>query len=234
MNIEAFFKLSYGLFIVSSCDDDKINAHISNTVFQVTANPPQFAVCTNKDNYTTDFIKKSGVFAVSILQQEVDMQFIGIFGFKSGKNFDKFKSVNYRLGKTGAPIVLDNTIAYIECEVNNSIEVDTHVIFIGKAIDADIIKNNDPLTYSYYRNVIKGISPKNSPTYVEKKRVSLQFEQKAVNMDKYQCTSCGHIYDPALGDEASGIKPGTPFSDIPDDWTCPICGVGKEFYEKMI
>jgi flavin reductase (DIM6/NTAB) family NADH-FMN oxidoreductase RutF/rubredoxin len=234
MNIEAFFKLSYGLFIVSSCDDDKINAHISNTVFQVTANPPQFAVCSNKDNLTTDYIIKSKVFAVSILQQETDIQFIGIFGFKSGKKINKFESVNYRLGVTGAPIVLDKTIAYIDCKVINSIDVGSHIIFIGEAVDADIINDNAPLTYSYYRNVIKGISPKNAPTYIEKKKIASPIEQKPKNMDKYQCTVCGHIYDPAIGDDTSGIQPGTSFSDLPDDWTCPECGVNRSFYQKMI
>ncbi len=49
-------------------------------------------------------------------------------------------------------------------------------------------------------------------------------------MKQYKCTICGHIYDPAKGDPDSGIQPGTPFELIPDDWVCPICGVGKEDY----
>lgn len=51
-------------------------------------------------------------------------------------------------------------------------------------------------------------------------------------MDKYVCVICGYIYDPAEGDPESGIAPGTPFEDIPEDWTCPACGVGKEHFEK--
>ena len=53
------------------------------------------------------------------------------------------------------------------------------------------------------------------------------------NLPKYKCAVCGHIYDPLLGDPDSGIAPGTSFEDIPDDWVCPICGVGKEDYVKM-
>jgi len=53
-------------------------------------------------------------------------------------------------------------------------------------------------------------------------------------MEKWECTACGYIYDPELGDPEQGIKPGTPFEDLPDDWVCPQCGVGKELFQKMI
>ena len=51
-------------------------------------------------------------------------------------------------------------------------------------------------------------------------------------MDRYVCIICGYVYDPAEGDPDSGIAPGTAFEDIPDDWLCPVCGVGKEHFEK--
>ncbi len=52
-------------------------------------------------------------------------------------------------------------------------------------------------------------------------------------MDKYRCTVCGYIYDPAAGDQQNGIKPGTPFESLPDTWVCPECGVGKDMFEKL-
>jgi len=52
-------------------------------------------------------------------------------------------------------------------------------------------------------------------------------------MDKYLCLACGYIYDPEEGDPAGGIEPGTSFEDLPDDWVCPLCGVGKSMFEKM-
>ncbi len=51
-------------------------------------------------------------------------------------------------------------------------------------------------------------------------------------MQKYLCTACGYIYDPEVGDPDAGIAPGTSFEDLPDDWVCPLCGVGKELFEK--
>ncbi|KPK98858.1 MAG: rubredoxin [Omnitrophica WOR_2 bacterium SM23_72] len=53
-------------------------------------------------------------------------------------------------------------------------------------------------------------------------------------MEKYRCTVCGYIYDPEKGDATQGIKPGTAFSDLPDSWVCPECGVDKSMFEKVV
>ncbi len=52
-------------------------------------------------------------------------------------------------------------------------------------------------------------------------------------MDKWRCEPCGYVYDPEYGDPDNGVEPGTPFEDLPDDWVCPVCGVEKEFFEKV-
>jgi flavin reductase (DIM6/NTAB) family NADH-FMN oxidoreductase RutF/rubredoxin len=237
MNLEAFFKITYGLYIVCSSDGNNYNGHISNTVFQVTADPPKFVVASHKNNLTTSYIEKSNFFSVSILQQDVDLDFIGPWGFKSGKNTDKFKEISYKLGKTGVPIVLDKTIAYLECEVIEKIDSGTHILFIGRVIDAEILDNQSkPLTYSFYREVVKGLSPRNSPTYTGDHSAKEFHDEPAISPEKpkkYQCSICGHIYDPEEGDSHADIAPGTAFKDIPDDWTCPICGVSKKDFSMI-
>jgi len=241
MNYEAFFKLTYGLYILSSKDGDKLNGHISNTVFQITAEPSRITVATHKNNLTTEYIRKSKVFAVSALQKNVSLDFMGPWGFKSGREVNKFEKVQYKIGQTGAPIVTENCIAYYECEVEETIEIGTHVMFVGRVVELGIINNEqEPLTYAHYRSEIKGVSPANSPTYIADKKLkkdegvdeefvqASQANASTADMKKYRCTICGHIYDPAEGDPAAGIATGTSFEDIPDDWTCPICGVSKE------
>jgi len=241
MNYEAFFKLTYGLYILSSKDGDKYNGHISNTVFQITAEPSRITVATHKNNLTTEYIRKSKVFAVSALQKDVNLDFMGPWGFKSGREVSKFDKVQYKIGQTGAPIVTENCIAFYECEVEQIIEIGTHVMFVGKVVDLGIINSEkEPLTYAHYRSVIKGVSPANSPTYIadkklekdevvkEKPKPETQLKASTAEMKKYRCTICGHIYDPDEGDPPAGIAPGTAFEDIPDDWTCPICGVSKD------
>jgi rubredoxin/flavin reductase (DIM6/NTAB) family NADH-FMN oxidoreductase RutF len=236
MNTEAFYKISYGLYLVCSKDGANLNGHVSNTVFQVTAEPPQFVVASHKDNLTTDYIQKSKLFSVSVLQQDVDLEFIGPWGFKTGKNIDKFKNVSYKNGRTGVPVVLEKAIAYIECEVVNQIDTGTHILFIGRVVDAVMLdKDSKELTYKYYRDVIKGLSPKNSPTYLSENAEGHAYipPEQSKNAKKYQCKVCGYIYDPEEGDPHSGIAPGTAFEDIPDDWTCPICGVSKKDFVEI-
>ena len=101
MGLEAFKKLSYGLYIVSSMKDGRMNGQIANALFQVTSNPPTVALSINKQNLTYEYIQASRKFSVSILSENTPMTFIGLFGFKSGKSVNKFEGVNFKLGTTG-------------------------------------------------------------------------------------------------------------------------------------
>jgi len=172
MNQKTFYKISYGLYVVSSKRDGKLNGQIANTVFQVTSEPPTIAISINKQNLTNEFIQKSKVFTISILSKETPMKFIGHFGFKSGKDLNKFKDINYKVGITYAPIVMENSIGYLEAEVINAIDAGTHTIFVGKVINAEILNNSEPMTYAYYHQIKGGKSPKTAPTYIREEKRS--------------------------------------------------------------
>ncbi len=167
MNKNALEKISYGLYIVSSFKEEKFNGQIANTVFQITSEPPKVAVSINKGNLTHEFIEASGYFAVSVLRQETPFPFIGNFGFKSGRNVDKFANCSYKIGMTGCPIVLENSVAYMEFKVIDKVDAGTHTIFIGEMLEGEILEEGEPLTYSYYKMVKKGKSPKSAPTYIK-------------------------------------------------------------------
>jgi len=223
INYETLFKISYGLYIVSSGDKEYGNGFISNTFFQVTAEPAKFAACCNKNNYTSEIIEKHGCFSVSVLHQDADSQIIGRFGYKSGRDLNKLDGVDLKYGQTGAPIVLNDCIAYLECKVVEKFDVGTHWIFIGELVAAEPLDDMpEPLTYSHYRKVKKGLAPKNAPTYID--RSKLAAKKQEAKTAKYQCSACGHIYDESKED----LK----FADLPDDWKCPVCGADKDdFYE---
>jgi flavin reductase (DIM6/NTAB) family NADH-FMN oxidoreductase RutF/rubredoxin len=227
MDLKALYKLGYGLYVICSKKGDKFNGQIANTVFQVCSEPPVIAVAINRQNLTNSFISESKVFTVSIISQDTPLSFIGSFGFRSGRDVDKLKGINYKLGETGAPIVLDNTLAYLEAKVINQIEVGTHTIFIGELVAADVLKEGEPMTYAYYHLVKRGSTPKTAPSYIEEKK------EAAPKMAKYKCTVCGYIYDPERGDPDGGIKPGTSFEKLSEDWVCPVCGASKDQFEKV-
>ncbi|MFC1940554.1 rubredoxin [Chloroflexota bacterium] len=227
MNLKALQKLSYGLYVVTSKKGDKLNGQIANTVFQVTSEPPTIAVSINRNNLTWEFIKESRVFAVSVLCQDTPLSFIGHFGFKSGRDVDKLGGINYKVGQTEAPVVIDNAVSYLEAKVSGEIDVGTHTIFVGEVVDADILSEKTCMTYDYYHQVKRGITPETAPSYIEEKK------EASTKMAKYKCSVCGWIYDPEVGDEEGGIAPGTPFEKLPDDWVCPVCGAAKSDFEKI-
>ena len=99
---KALSALSCGLYIVTSHDGDKLNGLISNTVVQVTDNPPRIAVTVGKRSLTHEYIARSGVFAVSVLDDTAQLAFIGPFGFRSGRDIDKLARVEYALGQSGS------------------------------------------------------------------------------------------------------------------------------------
>ncbi|ATW28156.1 rubredoxin [Candidatus Formimonas warabiya] len=234
MDPKVFHKISYGLYVIGSTREGAFNGQIANTVFQISADPATVAVSINRNNLTNEFIKASKVFSVSILPTTVALDFIGHFGFKSGRDIDKYQKVSFKPGVTGAPVLLEQTVGYLEAEVIDSIEVETHTLFIGKVIDAEVLSTEEPMTYAYYHQVKRGSAPPTAPTYIkEEKNVENKPEgtKEDPKMKKYQCTVCGYVYDPAQGDPDSGIAPGTAFEDIPEDWVCPVCGVGKDQFE---
>jgi len=223
----ALYVISYGLYVVTSHLGEKLNGQIANTVFQVSSEPPRIAVSINKSNLTHEYISKSGVLAVSMLEQSTPMTFIGLFGFKSGRDVDKLSQVKYKMGVTGCPLVTENALAVMEGKVIGNADAGTHTIFVVELVAAEFLREGTPLTYAYYHEAKKGKAPKSAPTYMESPKPTEQKGEVIPKMKKYVCNVCGYIYDPAQGDPDNGVAPGTAFESLPDDWVCPVCGAAK-------
>jgi len=166
MNLKALHEISYGLYVVASRRGDKVNGQIANTVFQITSKPPTLAVSINKENYTHEFIKESRSLTVNVLDQEAGMAFIGRFGFRCGRDIEKFDGIRHRLTQLGNPILEEHSTAFLEVKVEKEVDMGTHTVFIGEVTDCEIIREGEPMTYAYYHKVIKGKSPKAAPTYI--------------------------------------------------------------------
>ena len=225
MNLMALRKMQYGLYVLSSMKDNHFNGMIANGISQVSSVPANFIISVNKQNLTHEFIKKSRVLSFAILSRDTPLSFVGRFGFNSGRELDKFKGINYKTGKTGAPIVLDNALAYVEAKVINEIDLETNTVFVAQMVDTAVLKEGEPLTYDYYSEIKRGPTSKKAPLYIEQITV--------IRAEKYQCRRCGYIYDPEVGDPDGNIPPGTPFELLPDGWKCPICGATKNYFDKL-
>jgi flavin reductase (DIM6/NTAB) family NADH-FMN oxidoreductase RutF len=162
---KAFRDLSYGLYIVTSHDGDRLNGQIANTAIQVTSDPARVAVIINKQNLTHEFISKSRVFAVSVLAESATMTFLGPFGFRSGREIDKLSKVQYKQGTTGSPLVTQHSLSVLEAKVIDVVDLGTHTVFIGDVVNAEVLREGRPLTYHYYHEHLKGKTSKHAPTY---------------------------------------------------------------------
>jgi flavin reductase (DIM6/NTAB) family NADH-FMN oxidoreductase RutF len=153
------------MYIVTTKDGDRINGQMSNSVFQVSSDPPIVSISINKQNDTHAMISRSGMFAVCVLDISAPLTMISVFGFKHGRDIDKFNGIAYRPGSNGAPIITNGTTAFLEAKVRSSADAGTHTVFLGDVTEMGCLGEGEPMTYAYYHRVLKGVTPKTAPTY---------------------------------------------------------------------
>ena len=203
MDKKAFYKLTYGVFVVSVRSGDRVNACITNTCIQVASDPMRLAVSCINANYTTELIKQSGKFIVSVLDKTVPFDFIRHFGMQSGRNVDKFKGMDYKTAQDGTLYADSHSCALFECKVISSIDLGSHTLFIAEVEDAKVLGNESPLTYAFYQSDIK---PKADRPATDRK------------IKGWRCKICGFFYE--------GEK-------LPGDYLCPLCGHPAEDFEPI-
>ena len=261
MDLNTFYKIGCGMYIVSTAHEGKLNGQLVNAVVQVTAEPPKIAVSLNKQNLTCQMCARSGVLALSVLDKEAPMTFMGRWGFKSGRDIDKFEGIRYRTGKNGAPIVLDHALACFEARITGNIDAGTHLVLVAEVTEAEVLRDEEPMDYMYYRMVKKGLTSKYAASYQAKTgnegagreaqgtgvmtggpanqegatngTVAQMTVPPLAVPARDRCNVCGYVYDPENGDPDSAVRPGTPFESLPALWKCPVCGAGKERFTAL-
>ena len=175
----AFFKFSYGLFVLTAKDGAKDNGCIINTALQITDNPKRISIALNKQNFTHDMILKTGLFNVSVLTEETPFKVFQHFGFQSGRTVNKFE--NYEdaaRSANGVMYLLNCANAYFSCKVVSATDYGTHTLFVAEVTEAKVLSEIPSVTYSYYFAHIK---PKPQPTEEKKKG--------------FVCKICGYVYE---------------------------------------
>ena len=209
MDERALFKLSYGLYIISSSYEGKDAGCVANTLAQVTNSPNRLSIALNKNNETTNVIQKAGRFSAVVLTQNIDMGVIGTFGFQSSRDINKFEQVNFARDEAGVPYITDHVAARVSVKVSSTLDLGSHILFIGELEEAEILSDEEVMTYAYYHQVKNGLTPRNAPSYQEEK------VEKKVG---WKCSVCGYIYE------------GDP---LPADFICPICHQDSSVFVKI-
>ena len=174
---DVFFRIPYGLYVLTAKEGEKDNGCIINTLIQVTDSPKRVSVAVNKANYTHDMIKNTGVFNVSLISEEADFKLFEHFGFHSGKDTEKFGSDVMRTAN-GLAYIGENTNAVISAKVINVADFGTHSVFTAEVTEAFAISDRPTMTYGYYFEHVK---PKPN-----------KFEEKKKG---YVCKICGYVYE---------------------------------------
>lgn len=205
MDKKAMYKISYGLFVVTSQFEGKDNGCITNTLAQVTSDPNRVSLTVNKSNYTHDMILKSGKFTASVISREADFELFRHFGFQSGRDTDKFAdfSDTKRLSD-GTLCVLKGTNAYISGKVVQTVDLGTHTMFIADVVDMEVLSDIPSATYEYYLSDIK-VNPKEAGKTEDGQTI-------------WRCVICGYEY---IGEE------------LPEDFICPLCKHPASDFEKV-
>lgn len=176
-DVNAMFKLSYGLFVLTAKADGKDNGCIINTVMQVTDTPMQISVTVNKANYTTMLIDETREFNVSILSEAVQFSVFERFGFQSGRKTDKFAGFDgVKRSRNGLLYLTEMTNAYLSAKVVKKLDLGTHIQFIAEVTAGEVLSDIPSVTYAYY---FANIKPK---PQTEKKK-------------GYVCKICGYVYE---------------------------------------
>lgn len=201
MDNTALFNITYGLYVIQTTVDGKTNGCIINTCNQIASSPNRIAVSLINENYTTELIKKSKVFKISILDKSSTYDFIKLFGLNSGRNFDKYRYVCSSVDENGIRYTDSHACSVLTCKVTESIDLTSHTLFICEVIDAKKTSSFEPITYAYYQSYLK---PK---TTIDKDR----------KIVAWRCRICGHIYEgeklpdeyvcPLCGHGASDFEP---------------------------
>lgn len=214
MDQTAFYNLSYGVYLCTSWDNGRPVGCVANSAMQVTSEPATIAVSVNRLNYTHKCIEDCGYFAIAVMGENCDPKLIGTFGFRTSKETDKFAAFPYAVrGKLPVP---DGCISWFACKVVEKMETTTHTVFLGEVLDAGNLLKDKPMTYAYYHKVLKGKTAANAPTF------NTEPIPEETTEYKYVCRICSYEYNGEI-----------PFEELPDDWVCPICGVGKEEFKRV-
>lgn len=189
-------KITQGMYVLTT----KEGGCLVDSVSQVSSGDnPLIAVAVMKTNYTNKLLKKNDKFALSVLGMDVNPEIIKTFGFQSSKDINKFQ--NMKITEVEGIPTMDDSLGYMVCEIIDSISNDTHTLFIGKLIEADVLEEKEAMSYGYYQEhkeeLLKITTEKGETAWI--------------------CTVCGYIY---YGEE------------LPENYKCPICGVGKELFQK--
>lgn len=205
---EAMYKISYGLYVLTTTDGKKQNGCIVNTVSMITDNPKRIVVFVNKANYSEELLRKTGIFNVSVLTEKTPFDIFRQFGFVSGRDVDKFADKTYEKTENGLNYVAEYSNAVMSAKVVDHYDYGTHTLFVAEVTEAKTLSQDKSVTYEYYQNNIKPKPAASAPAS----------ENAAKKPKAWVCKICGYTHEEET---------------LPPDFVCPWCKHPAEDFEPV-
>ncbi|HEY9060721.1 MAG TPA: flavin reductase [Pseudobacteroides sp.] len=209
MDNKALFNIGYGLYVLTARDGDTDNGCIINTVMQVASNPILIAIGVNKQNFTHDIILKTKEFNISVLTKGTPFKVFEHFGYQSGRTVNKFDNCSTKLRSENGIVYMSEYInSGLFCKVLEMIDFGTHTMFKAEVMDANILADDETLTYTYYQKYIKPKPQEAHKTGWQCNMCGYVYEGEILSVD-YTCPICKHgaaDFTKLLNEEKGAIK----------------------------
>ncbi len=183
---KATYKISYGLYMLTTTDGVKQNGCIINTVQMLTDNPKRITLFVNKGNYSNELMKQTGVFNVSVLTESAPFELFKQFGFVSGRETDKFADGEYPVAENGLNYLPSHANAVLSGKVVDSYDYGTHTLFVAEVTEGKVLSDEKSVTYEYYQRNIKA---------------KPQAQAQSSAGEKWVCKVCGYVHEGALPED---------------------------------
>lgn len=230
LDSKSFRAMSCGVYVIAAQDEDTKAGCIVNTLTQVTSKPARVIVAINKDNFTTGVVLSSGRFEASVLAESAPMELIGRFGFRSSADTDKFSDTEIRIDEAGVPYVAEHVVSHMGVRVLSSEDVGSHMLIVGEVEEADVLSTEAPMTYAYYHQVKGGKTPPKASSY---EAPDIADDANGSDASQPSDAGVGSGSAPRYGWQCQVCGYVVEIDELPDDFVCPVCGVGKENFVRV-
>jgi len=224
----ALYSLSNGVYLFTMRVEGRYIGRAIDAVTQVSSDPKIISVSLGKTGYTVNFAKKGERFAMTTLAADAPMDVIATFGYQSSETVDKFMGFHVETDKAGVPYITDGALAEISCIIDDVYEIGDHMLLIASVTEAHTFSSAEPMTYAKYRE-LKAAEKKNTAGSAsatdtgaagttDTTDAGTKGSTNITGKTAWRCMICGHVVE---------------MDELPDDFTCPMCGVGKDMFEKI-
>lgn len=219
----ALYAISAGVYVFTMTEGGRGIGRVVDAVSQVASEPKRVSVSLMKAGHTWQAAKTGAHFALTVLAEGAPLEVVQAFGYQSSEAADKFAGFDVVTDAAGTPYVTDGAVSEMSCDVMDVLDMGSHILVIGEVTEAQVFSREEPMTYAGYRKLKSGAATTAgaaTPTTATTPAPTAASEEASAAAPKYgwRCMICGYV---------------VAQDELPDDFTCPVCGVGKDMFERV-